>query len=74
MNRELAQLVEIPDSRQRNRWFGKDVSECLERFEASATRTQQKVDWNKVLGLTTVLLVVTLGWTAIGIAILRFLR
>ena len=32
------------------------------------------VNWDKVLGLATVLAVVALGWTAVGFAVSRFLR
>jgi hypothetical protein len=74
MNREFAQLVSIRSARRRNRWYGPGISACLARFETGATAQKQAVNWNKVLGLATVLVVVALGWTAVGIAVSRFLR
>jgi hypothetical protein len=73
MERELAQLVSIRDFRPRNRWYGSGVSLCLARIGAIAP-PKRAVNWNKVLGLLTVLVVVALGWTTVGIAVSHFLR
>jgi hypothetical protein len=73
MNRELTQLVSVRDFRRRNLWYGAGVSLCLARIEVTAP-LKQAVNWNKVLGLVTVLVVVAIGWTAMGFAVSHFLR
>jgi len=74
MNREIAQLVSVRGARRRNRWYGPGVSSCLARLETGVASRKQTVNWDKVLGLGTVAVVLTLGWTAVGIAISHFLR
>jgi hypothetical protein len=49
------------------------MSLCLARIEVTAP-SKQAVNWNKVLGLVTVLMVIALGWTAVGFAVCHFLR
>ncbi|HXM19813.1 MAG TPA: hypothetical protein VN948_00935 [Terriglobales bacterium] len=70
MNRELAQLV----GGRRNRWYGDGVSVCLARLKTGPAPRKQALNWDKVLGLATVLVVVALGWTAVGFAVSHFLR
>jgi hypothetical protein len=75
MNRERAQLLSIRGShRRRNRWYGPGLSGCMDQSEIFSALRKQAVDWNKVLGLATVLVVVVLGWTVVGIAVSHFLR
>ena len=74
MNRELAQLAGLPVVRRRNRWHGHGLSVCLARLEIGAAPRKQPVDWDKVLGLVAVLVVVTLSWIGVGIAVSHFLR
>jgi hypothetical protein len=71
MNGELAQLA---SGSRRNRWYGRGVSVCLARLETGGMPRKPAVNWDKVLGLATVLAVVALGWTAVGFAVSRFLR
>jgi hypothetical protein len=74
MNREIAQLVSVRGGRRRNRWYGPGVSGCLAWLETSRAPRKEAVNWDKVAGLATVLVVVALGWTAVGLAISHFLR
>ena len=74
MNRELAQLVRVPPARRRNRWYGDGVSACVARIDAGETPRKQVVNWDKILGLATVVTVVALAWTALGFAVSHFLR
>jgi hypothetical protein len=71
MNGELAQLA---GGGRRNRWYGCGVAVCLARLETGGVPRKPAVNWDKVLGLATVLAVVALGWTAVGFAVSRFLR
>jgi hypothetical protein len=74
MNGEIAQLASIRTVGRRSRWYGPGVSACLARFQTGAAPRKQSVNWDKVLGLATVLVVVVLGWTAVGFAVSHFLR
>ena len=75
MNREFTQLVSIRSGgRRRNRWYGPGISVCLARLESGAAPRKQAVNWDKLLGLATVVVVVALGWTALGFAVAHFLR
>ncbi len=73
MNHELAQLVNVRGGR-RSRWFGPGISACVVHPETDAAPQKPSVHWDKVLGLGTVLVVVALGWAAVGFAISHFLR
>jgi hypothetical protein len=74
MNRELAPRVSIRSGRRRNRWYGAGISVCLAQPETGAVPRKQAVNWDKVLGLATVLAVVALAWTAVGFAVSHLLR
>jgi hypothetical protein len=74
MNRELAQPESIRSARRRNRWYGPGISLCLARPETGTVPRKPAVNWNKVLGLVTALVVVVVGWTAVGIAVSYVLR
>jgi len=73
MNRQFAQLVSFRSIR-RNRWYGSGVSACLAQFETGASLRRRAVNWDKVLGLATVLGVVAISWILAAFAISRFLR
>jgi hypothetical protein len=74
MNREFAQLVSIRGPRRRNRWYGPGISLCLSRLEPGVAARKRAINWNVVLGVATTLVIVTLAWTAVGIAVSHFLR
>jgi len=74
MNRELAQRVSIRSARRRNRWYGPGISLCLARTETGTAPRKPAVNWNRVLGLATALVVVVVVWTAVGIAVSYVLR
>jgi hypothetical protein len=74
MNREFAQLVSIRSLGRKSRWYGPGLSVCFTRLGMGAASQKQPINWDKVLGLATALLVVALGWTAAGFAISRFIR
>jgi hypothetical protein len=74
MNREIAQLEIIYGRRRRNRWYGDGISTCFSGLESGAKSPKQSVNWDRVRGLATVLVVTALGWTALGIAVARFAR
>ena len=74
MNLELAPRTGVRGGRRRNRWYGLGVSGCLAQLETSTAPRKQPVNWNKVLGLAISLLVVALGWSAVGFAVAHFLR
>jgi hypothetical protein len=74
MNRDIVLLVRASSPRRRNRWYGSGVSACLAQFETGEARRKQAVNFDKLLGLATVLAVVTLAWTALGLAVSHFLR
>jgi hypothetical protein len=72
MNSELAQLA--GGLGPRNRWYGCGVSVCLARFESRTASKKHPLDWDKVLGLATVLAVLALGWTAVGFTVSHLVR
>lgn len=74
MNGEIVQLVSIHRVGRRSRWHGPGVSACLARFETGAASQKHSLGWDRVLGLATVLVVVVLGWAAVGFAIYHFLK
>jgi hypothetical protein len=74
MDGELAQLVRVGDFGGRNRWYGCGVSECLAQLEVEPAPQKYTINWNRVLGLVTALLVSACGWSAVGIAVWHFLR
>jgi hypothetical protein len=53
---------------------GPDCPHALSDFETAVVPQKQSVNWDKLLGLATVLAVVALGWTAVGFAVSHFLR
>jgi hypothetical protein len=73
MNRQLAQLVNVGGGR-RSRWFGPGISACVVHPETGAAQQKSALHWDKVLGLGIVLVIVALGWTAVGFAVSHFLR
>ncbi len=77
--REFAQLVgvrtpPIRTVRRISRWCGPGISVCLAPFETRPVARKQVLNWDKTLGLSTVLVVVALGWTAVGFAVYHLLR
>jgi hypothetical protein len=73
MDHEVIQLLNILGQRRRNRWYGPGVSVCLARIE-SAVVPRARFNWDRLLGIATVLVVVTLSWTAVGFAVSHWLR
>ncbi len=74
MDHEVIQLVSILGQRRRNRWYGPGVSVCLARLESGVVPRRHLVNWDRLLGVATVLAVVTLSWTAVGFAVSHWLR
>jgi len=74
MHREVAQLVSIRGARPRNRWYGPGISVCIARLDTGTLPRKQAINWDTVFGLATAVVVVGLGWTAVGIAVSYFLR
>jgi hypothetical protein len=73
-NREMAQFEIVYGRRRRNRWCGDGISTNLDGLKRGARSPKQPVNWDRVLGLATVLVVAALGWMALGIAVARFVR
>jgi len=71
MNRELAQPVSVG---RKNRWYGPGVSAHLDRLEIGTVPKKQTLNWDRVLGLATVLALVGLVWTAVGYAAFHLFR
>jgi len=74
MNREITQLLSIRGVRRRNRWYGPSVSVCLAWLETGRAPRKEAINWDRVAGLAMVLVVLALGWAAVGLAISHFLR
>ena len=65
-NPGLAQLVSFPNAGRRSRWYEEAISASPQRKVA--------VNWEKMLGMTTLLVVSGVGWSAVGFAVAHFLR
>jgi hypothetical protein len=74
MDHEVIELVNILGRHRRNRWYGPGVSVSLIRLEAGAEPRKHWLNWDRLLGVGTVLVVVGLGWTAVGLAVSYWLR
>jgi len=74
MKGELADVVNTYEQRQKSRWFGDGISACIAEVEPDAKPSAHSINWNRVLGLGTALVVVALSWTVLGIAVSRFVR
>lgn len=69
LNREFAQLEIVRYQRPRSRWFGDDISAFLTRNQPNTVAPRQPVDWNRMVGLAAVLVILGLSWTAIAATI-----
>jgi hypothetical protein len=74
MNREFAQLEVIFGGRRRSRWFGDGISAGLDRRERETKSRRRPVNWGRVAGLATVLAILGVSWTVVGIAVSHFFR
>jgi hypothetical protein len=74
MNREFARVEIIYGRRQGSPRFGDGISAGFGSHEPGRKVWKQPVNWDRVAGLLTVLVVLTLSWTVVGIAISRFFR
>ena len=74
MDHEVIQFVNLLGQRRKNRWYGPGVSDCLARIELGVVPRRHLVNWDRLLGVATVLVVVTLSWTAVGFAVSHWLR
>jgi hypothetical protein len=74
MNRELDKPLSIAGVPLGSRRYWVDMSQHLPRLDPNVPVRKQPINWDKVLGLAMVVVVVGLYWTAIGIVISRFLR
>ncbi|HXM62159.1 MAG TPA: hypothetical protein VN950_14980 [Terriglobales bacterium] len=74
MDHEVIELVNILGRRGKNRWYGPGLSVSLIRLEAGTVPRKHLLNWDRLLGVATVLVVVALGWTAVGFAISHWLR
>jgi hypothetical protein len=74
MDYEVIELVNILGRRRKNRWYGPGVSVSLIRLEVGAEPRKHLLNWDKLLGVATVVVVVALGWTAVGFAVSHWLR
>ncbi len=74
MDHEVIELVNVLGRRRKNRWYGPGLSVSLIRLEAGAEPRKHLLNWDRLLGLATVVVVVALGWTAVGFAVSHWLR
>ena len=73
-NHEIGQLEILCGRRRRNRWYGDSISTNLDGLKPCPRSPKQPVNWDRVLGLATMLVVTALGWMALGIAVAHFAR
>jgi|HubBroStandDraft_2_1064218.scaffolds.fasta_scaffold07099_7 hypothetical protein len=73
MDHEVIDLLSIFGKRRR-RWYGSGISVSLIRLEAGTVPRKHLFNWDRLLGVVTVLAVVSLGWAVVGIAVSHFLR
>ena len=69
----FGRLVSFPIASRRDRWYEQVMSAYLAQSEGCAPR-KLAVNWDKMLGMATLLLVSGVGWTAVGVAASFFLR
>jgi hypothetical protein len=74
MNREFARVEIIYGRRRGSQWFGDGISAGFGGHEPGGKAWKQPVNWDRVAGLLTVLVVLALSWTVVGIAVSHFLR
>ena len=65
-NPGLAQLVSFPNAGRRIRWYEEAMS--------ASPRRKVAVNWDKMLGMATLLALSGVGWSAAGFAVAHFLR
>jgi len=70
----FGRLVSFPIASRRDRWYERVMSAYLAQSEGSMPARKLAVNWDKMLGMATLLLVSGVGWTAVGVAASFFLR
>lgn len=66
--------MSFPIASRRDRWYERVMSAHLAQSEGRMPARKLAVNWDKMLGMATLLLVSGVGWTAVGIAASFFLR
>ncbi len=70
----FGRLVSFPLASRRDRWYERMMSAHLAQSKGSMPAPKLAVNWDKMLGMATLLLVSGVGWTAVGVAASFFLR